>query len=91
MYAKHSIIINKTGLHARPASEFVMKAKSFESKVFLKNLDDPQADAVNAKSIVCILAESMSEGTHVEVSAEGPDEENAVLELCALIDRGFDE
>lgn len=91
MYTKQTVIINKTGLHARPASDFVLKAKGFESKVFIKNLDDPQAQAVNAKSIVRILGEAMPSGAHVEISADGADEEAAVCGLCDLIATGFGE
>lgn len=91
MYAEKSEIVNRTGLHARPASDFVLKAKTYQSKVYIRNLDDPDGEAVNAKSIVRLLAEGMGQGTHVEISAVGEDEQTAVRELCALMASGFGE
>lgn len=90
MVKKQMEIVNKTGLHARPASEFVLKAKKFESKVTIRNLDQ-DGEAVNAKSIVRLLAEGMRQGTRIEIGVEGPDEENAAEELSALIENGFGE
>ncbi len=90
MVTKQTSIINKTGLHARPASDFVLKAKGFESKITIRNLDE-NGEAVNAKSIVRLLAEGMGQGTRVEIAAEGPDEQQAVEALVALIETGFGE
>ena len=66
MITKQTTIINKTGLHARPASDLVLMAKQFESKVTIRN-----GEAVNAKSIICLLAEGMGQGTKVEIVTEG--------------------
>jgi phosphocarrier protein len=90
MVSAQTKIVNKTGLHARPASAFVMKAKEFESAVTLKNLDT-DGNAVNANSIMLILAQGLSQGTNIEIAADGPDEQKAVDELVALIDSGFGE
>ena len=60
MYSKQTILKNLTGLHARPASEFVACAKSFESKVTIRRLDVEGAPEVNAKSIIKILAQGLS-------------------------------
>ena len=43
MFAKTTTLKNASGLHARPASEFVAQAKLFESRVSLRNLDKPDA------------------------------------------------
>lgn len=90
MVSKQTKIVNKTGLHARPASNFVLKAKEFESNITIRNLDK-DGKAVNAKSIMLILAEGMGQGTNVEISADGPDEAKAVDELVALMESGFGE
>lgn len=90
MTTKQTTIINKTGLHARPASDFVLRAKKFESKITLKNLD-AAGETVNAKSIVRLLAEGIGQGTKIEITADGSDEQNAVQELVALIETGFGE
>lgn len=81
-------IINKTGLHARPASDFVLAAKKYESKITIcKEGGDP----VNAKSMVRLLAEGIGHGTKVELAADGVDELAALDELVALIESGFGE
>lgn len=91
MYTKQTVLVNPSGMHARPASDFVASAKTFASKVFVRNLDVTGAEPVNAKSILSILTLGMAKGTHVEVSAEGCDEQAAVEKLIALIESGFGE
>ena len=91
MYSKQTILKNLTGLHARPASEFVACAKSFESKVTIRRLDVDGAPEVNAKSIIKILAQSLSVNTPIEISADGPDEQAAVEKLVELVDSKFGE
>lgn len=91
MYAEKTKIINKTGLHARPASDFVKEAKKFESKIKIANLNTPEEEPVNAKSIISILTLGMAQGTDVEITAEGSDEEEAIRSLVALIQSGFGE
>ncbi len=91
MYAKTVILKNASGLHARPASEFVACAKQFASKIFIRNLDHPEAVPANAKSIVRVLAEGIPVNTRIEISAEGEDEAAAVDRLADLIDTGLGE
>lgn len=88
MITKQVEIVNKTGLHARPASDFVLTAKKYESKVTVRRLD---GEPVNAKSIVRLLAEGIGQGTQIELIIDGPDEEAATAELVALIESGFGE
>lgn len=88
MITKQVEIINKTGLHARPASDFVLTAKKYESKVTVRRLD---GEPINAKSIVRLLAEGIGQGTQIELIIDGPDEEAATAELVALIESGFGE
>lgn len=81
-------IVNQTGLHARPASDFVLAAKKFESNITIcKEGRQP----VNAKSVVRILAEGIGQGTRLELAADGADEKQALEELTALIESGFGE
>ncbi len=90
MTLRQTTIVNASGLHARPASDFVQKAKTFSSRVTIKNLDT-NGEAVSAKSILRLLAEGITQGTRVEISAEGADEQAAADALVALIDGGFGE
>lgn len=89
MYSGRTIIKNKSGLHARPAAQFVAEATRHGAKVTIKNLDSGKE--CNAKSIILILSLSITLGTEVEIEAVGQDEVDAVEDLIALIDSGFDE
>ncbi len=91
MYTKQTIISNATGLHARPASDFIGAANKFKSEIAIRRLQGEDTEAVNAKSIVFLLALGLSQGEEVEISAEGEDEQLAVDSLIALIDSKFGE
>lgn len=91
MKTAQTIVKNASGLHARPASDFVGKAKTFQSTVTIRNPDHPAQAAVNAKSIIRLLSLGIVRGTRVEISADGPDEQEAVDALVLLIDSGFGE
>lgn len=85
MVSKQVKITSPTGLHARPASEFVKAAKAFQSNVTIKNVDKGTAP-VNAKSIMMILAAGLGTGTAVEIACDGPDEADALNSLLAIKD-----
>ena len=87
MYSKDIVIENKTGLHARPASTFVATALKYESDITVTR----ESKKVNAKSIMSILSLGASMDSSITITAEGPDEETAVLALCDLIKRRFGE
>ena len=80
-------IENKTGIHARPASQFVQKASSFKSKVSLK----AKGKTVDAKSILMIMSMGLVKGTEITIVADGPDEAEAVKALKDLVDAKFGE
>ena len=84
-------VTNSSGLHARPASDFVGTAKTFQSAVTIRVADRPADTAVNAKSIIRLLSLGIVKGTRIEISADGADESNAVDALVSLIDSGFGE
>ena len=89
MYRKKTIICNKTGLHARPVSDFVNCSNQFTSDITITRVSD--GASANAKSIVKIMLLALHKGTEVELSAQGPDEKEAVDALVELIDSGFGE
>lgn len=90
MYKKEAMIKNSSGLHARPASEFVTVAKGFQSKITVCRCGD-ESRVGNAKSIIILLSLGLCQGEHIELCAQGPDEEIAVDTLVDLIDSGFGE
>ena len=89
MYAKKTVITNQTGLHARPAAEFVAMAGKFKSRITLRRLDNNKE--ANVKSIVFVLSLSLAKGTQVEISAIGEDEAEAVEALVNLLETGLNE
>ena len=90
MYKKETTVVNASGLHARPASDFVKEAKQYESKITVRRLSD-DGEGVNAKSIIRLLSIGVAKGTAIEIAAEGPDEAEAVDALIALVDSGMGE
>ena len=88
MYQRETTVTNQTGLHARPASQFVKLAKKFELKIAITNLNSLKTG--DAKSIVKVMVLSIKKGTPVRIGAQGEDEEEAVNALVDVIDSGFD-
>ncbi|MDR0850917.1 MAG: HPr family phosphocarrier protein [Clostridiales Family XIII bacterium] len=87
---KQSITINnKTGLHARPASDFVKLANQFSSDIQVTK--EGTSESANAKSIIYLLSLGLNKGTTIEITAEGDDEDAAVDALIALVDSGLGE
>lgn len=89
MYSKKVVISNSTGLHARPASEFVKHANSFKSNINI--VLEPDKTEINGKSIIMILSAGISKGKEIEIIADGDDEVSAVNELVDLVNSGFGE
>ena len=81
-------IINETGLHARPASQFVSCAKQYKSKILISH---DGKDWINAKSIIMLLSGGFGQGDNVYISADGEDERQALDELIALASSNFRE
>ncbi len=90
MVKRTTVIKNKTGLHARPASDFVQAASKFNSSITIRRVDE-EDDEANAKSIIFLLSLGLCQGEEVEILAKGDDEQEAVDSLIALIDSGFGE
>ena len=92
MYSRKTTVINRTGLHARPASQFIDAAKKFTSRIHIRNLSLEEEDNLaNAKSIISVLTLAMVQGSEIEIIAEGDDEKEAVDSLIALVESGFGE
>ncbi|MCD6188068.1 MAG: HPr family phosphocarrier protein [Desulfuromusa sp.] len=80
-------IVNRLGLHARAAAQFVQTANKFSSEITLLK-DDIE---VNGKSIMGILLLAAPQGTELAVVVEGLDEQRAMDVIAALIEDGFGE
>jgi len=80
-------VTNPLGLHARAAARFVHLATRFTSQIRVKR----DARVMDGKSIMGILLLAAARGTTLIISAEGPDEINAVEALTQLVESGFGE
>ncbi len=80
-------IVNKYGLHARPAAEFVKLANRFSSDVWIRK-DEVE---VSGKSIMGVMMLAAECGSTVQVRASGEDSQAAVDALVQLIQNRFGE
>lgn len=81
---------NPSGLHARPAALFVRTAGSFRAAVQVRNVSREGA-AVDAKSILALMGAAVSAGHLIEVTADGPDEAEAIEAIRAAVESGLGE
>ena len=80
-------IVNKYGLHARPAMQLVELANKYNSKVDVSN----GTLTVDAKSIMSVMRLAATKGTTLKIAADGSDAPEAVARLVELIQDGFGE
>lgn len=80
-------IINKLGIHARPASQIVKTASQFASVVTLK----ANGSETDAKSIMGIMMLAAAHGATIKISATGPDEQAALDAIVKLFMDKFNE
>jgi len=80
-------ICNTRGLHARASAKFVKLASSFESEIHVTR----DGVTVDARSIMGLLMLGAGVGCSIDVSADGPDAEEAMEALTDLVARKFDE
>ena len=80
-------IVNRAGMHARPAAEFVKIAARFKSEIRVEK----DGLEVNGKSIMGVLMLAAERGSRLRLSAKGKDAEDAVNALSDLVRRGFEE
>lgn len=80
-------IINKLGIHARPAAEIVKTAAKFKSRITIIR-DELE---VNAKSIMGVMMLAAEQGSTIKLRAEGPDADAALDALVELISGKFGE
>ena len=80
-------IVNDLGLHARAAAKFVHTAGRFAARIRVGKA----GREMDGKSIMGLLLLAAGRGSSITISADGPDEAEALAALCALVGRGFDE
>jgi phosphocarrier protein HPr len=81
------VVINKLGIHARPAALFVKTANRFGCSVMVEK----DGEEVNGKSIMGLMMLAAGPGSKLVVNCDGEDCQGALDEIEALIKRKFDE
>ena len=82
-----TVVENRMGIHARPATVFVETASKFRSKVQIS----AKGKRVDAKSILMIMSMGLCKGTEITITADGPDAGKAAYDLKWLVDSKFGE
>jgi len=75
-------VVPEDGLHARPASQVVEAANGYESTVTVGPVD---GDAVDASSMLGVTSLGVGPGDDVTLTADGPDEDEALNELESIL------
>ena len=81
MFQVTTVVKCASGLHNKQATYFIQKANDFRSSIWIEAEDRK----INAKSLLGVLSMAIVTGTEVTISAEGPDEEEAVKTLAGML------
>jgi phosphocarrier protein HPr len=81
------IIPNKRGLHARASAKIVEASARFNAQIYVIK----DGTAVNGRSIMGLMMLAASIGSQVEITTEGPDAEDALKAILALVEVKFGE
>ena len=84
---KEVAIVNRLGLHARPAAMFVRIASRHRAEIWVSK----EGEEVNGKSIMGLMMLAAGQGSKLRVRCDGPDADKAMEELEELIKAGFNE
>jgi phosphocarrier protein HPr len=86
-HSREVTIVNKYGLHARPAAEFVKLANRFSAEITISK-DDLD---VSGKSIMGVMMLAAECGSSILLRAIGEDSEAAIDALSGLVASKFGE
>ncbi len=84
---KEVVILNKLGMHARPAAMFVRVANRFQADLVVEK----DGEEVNGKSIMGLMLLAAGCGSRLKLTAIGSDAASVLKEIEEIISRKFDE
>ena len=84
---KEVTIVNRLGMHARPAAMFVRIASRYRSEIWVEK----EGEQINGKSIMGLMMLAAGQGSKLIIRCEGPDASRALDELEQLIANKFSE
>jgi phosphocarrier protein len=87
MKSVNIVLENKTGLHARPASELAKIATKYKSNINMK----VNGKNINLKSVLAIMSAGIKENTNLEIICDGEDEQQAMQEILDGFKNRFGE
>lgn len=87
MVSKKLTLSNASGFHMRPASLFATAMSKFQSDVIINF----NANKINVKSLMNIMAACIKCGSEFIVECNGPDENEALAKATELIESGLGE
>lgn len=87
MVSQKTTVINKSGLHLRPAADLSKLASSMTSDITIVAGDKK----VNPKSVLILMSAAITQGTEIEIICEGENEEEDLRRLVEAIESGLGE
>ena len=87
MIKKRVKIVNRAGLHTRPAAMIVKIASKYKSQFYISK----DGYKINGKSIIGVMTLAAAQGSELDLDFEGVDERNMSEEVCTFFERGFEE
>jgi phosphocarrier protein len=87
MIEKNIIVLNRSGLHTRPAAMLVKLAAKFVSDFYIEK----DGFEINGKSIIGVMTLAAEKNSALKLRFEGPDEDLAAEEILKLFEEGFGE
>ena len=87
MVSQKTTVVNKSGLHLRPAADLSKLASSMTSDITIVAGDKK----VNPKSVLILMSAAITQGTEIEIICEGENEEEDLSKLVEAIESGLGE
>ena len=86
MVSKDTVVVDKMGLHMRPANNFIAAMTKYKSDITI----DFGGNKINGKSIMNIMAACIKYGSHITIVCDGEDEQAMLDEAVKLIESGLE-
>ncbi len=87
MVSKRTVVVNRSGLHLRPAADLSKLASSMSSEITIVAGEK----RVNPKSVLILMSAAITKGTEIEIICEGENEAEDLERLVEAIESGLGE
>lgn len=87
MTQKTVTVVNRAGLHTRPAAAIVKLASQFKSEFYIIK----DGFRINGKSIIGVMTLAAAQGSQLTLEFDGSDEATAAETIAAYFEKGFEE